>query len=205
MQRLLGLSLGFLLTANGVAKDLGHYGPSKEIVEQTPIVLFEQRAKEMQQDGTWDKIQQQMITKAKERVLRPKPVEGLVKTEVPREYFVDRTVVLDEDIVDYDGNVLFAKGHRVNPLEFQVSHKSLLFIDGDDESQVTWALKEMKKRHGLAKITLINGAPQTLSNQYQVRFYFDQGGSLVREFEIEQVPAMVSQKGTKLLVQEIKL
>lgn len=205
MQKLLGVTICFCLSSVAVAKDLGHYGQSKEIVEQSPIMMFDQKAKEMEKDGAWKALEQKMIAKAKARILRPKPVEGLTKTNSPREYLVNRREVVEEDIVDYDGNIIFKKGDAFNQLEYRASSKALLFFDGDDPDQVAWAINEYQKRHGLAKPTLINGAPLELAKTHNIRFFFDQGGSLVREFEIEQVPAIVSQKGAQLLVQEIKL
>jgi len=205
MQNVMVIIVSFFIATSSFAVDLGCYGVVKEIVEQNPIVFFQQKAKEMEQNGMLEKIQQQMRTKAKERIIRPKPVAWIQNTSMPREYLVDRDVILQEDIVDYDGNIIFAKGTKVNPLTYRTSKKALIFINGDDENQVVWAIAEHQRRQGYVKLTLINGSPVELSKKYSVRFFFDQGGSLVREFEIEQVPAIVSQMGAQLLVQEIKL
>jgi conjugal transfer pilus assembly protein TraW len=39
----------------------------------------------------------------------------------------------------------------------------------------------------------------------KIRVYFDQGGALVRKFGISQVPAIVSQEGRMLKVNEVKV
>jgi conjugal transfer pilus assembly protein TraW len=75
----------------------------------------------------------------------------------------------------------------------------LIFIDGDDESQVQWAISQT------SKIILINGAPLELEKLHNQLFYFDQGAVLTSKFGIEEVPAKVSQQGKKLLVEIVPI
>ena len=53
-----------------------------------------------------------------------------------------------------------------------------------------------------AKLILVRGAPLELMKARQRRFYFDQGGSLVKHFGIRAVPATVEQQGRVLLITE---
>ena len=77
----------------------------------------------------------------------------------------------------------------------------LLFVDGDDAAQLTWALRQSPG----AKLILVNGAPLELMKARQRRFYFDQGGKLVARFGIGAVPARVRQHGRLLEISEIAL
>src|SRR3546814_4322186 len=77
----------------------------------------------------------------------------------------------------------------------------LLFLDGDDPDQLTWALKQDAN----AKLILVKGAPLELMKARQRRFYFDQGGKLTERFGIRSVPARVRQQGRVLEISEIAL
>jgi carboxypeptidase Taq len=68
-----------------------------------------------------------------------------------------------------------------------------------DGSLLIEDIKEAKN----SKIILVNGSPQDLMKANSIRFYFDQQGVLVQKFGIKQVPATVSQHGSKLLIKEI--
>ena len=80
---------------------------------------------------------------------------------------------------------------------------SLVFLDGDDPAQIAWA----SQRYGTtsAKLILVRGAPLALMKARQRRFYFDQGGTLVKHFGIRAVPAVVEQQGRVLRVSEVPL
>ena len=53
-----------------------------------------------------------------------------------------------------------------------------------------------------AKLILVGGAPLELMKARQRRFYFDQGGTLVKHFGIRAVPATVEQQGRALIITE---
>src|SRR3546814_21118869 len=76
----------------------------------------------------------------------------------------------------------------------------LLFLDGDDQDQLTWALKQDAN----AKLILVKGAPLELMTARQRRFYFDQGGKLTERFGIRSVPARVRTQGRVLEIRELK-
>lgn len=63
----------------------------------------------------------------------------------------------------------------------------LVFLDGDDTAQLAWAAR--RYAGAKAKLILVRGAPLELMKARQRRFYFDQGGTLVKHFGIRAVPA----------------
>lgn len=187
------------------AKDLGEYGSVYNILEQDALDWIMQRLNQLQTSGELDRQKTQMQEKVKQKVLRPPPVKGLKRTTQPRTFIHDISVVVDNDIVDAKGKVIHRKGTRVNPLDFIHSSKAMLFLDGDDPEQLQWALNEHAHRGDLVKLVLINGPVMELMERTQVRFYFDQEGKLVKRFRIEQIPAIVEQKGNQLQVAEVKI
>ena len=84
-----------------------------------------------------------------------------------------------------------------------VLRQRLVFVDGDDPAQLAWATRRYKATD--AKLILVRGAPLELMRARQRRFYFDQGGTLVKHFGIRAVPATVEQQGRFLIISEVPL
>lgn len=186
------------------AKELGAYGPIYEIQEQDALEWIQNRLQRLQDSGELAKQQERLKANARSKILRPTPVP-IKKTTTPRSFVHSLITVVPENILDANGKVIYLKGSQINPLASNHTQKALLFLDGDDPEQVLWALKEHRQRGDLAKCVLINGSVIALMEQTEVRFYFDQAGILTRHFHIEQIPAIVEQKGTALWISEIKL
>ena len=75
--------------------------------------------------------------------------------------------------------------------------EKLIFIDGDKESHIEWALKQSD---GKSKIILLRGSVLDLMKQYKIRFYFDQNGAIIKKLNIQKIPAIVEQKEKLLLI-----
>jgi conjugal transfer pilus assembly protein TraW len=57
----------------------------------------------------------------------------------------------------------------------------------------------------LVKPILVGGEPLKLMREWKREVFYDQGGALTRRFTIIQSPAVVSQEGKKLRVDEFRL
>jgi conjugal transfer pilus assembly protein TraW len=180
-------------------------GKTYDITETNALSWIASRLNEMEKNGEIAKQNELLQQKAFAAIERPKKVEGLHKTTLSRVFEHDLTVTVPHDITDYDGNIIHSAGTKVNPLQTSMTQQSLLFFDGDDNEQVTWALNEKKERRGLAKLVLVNGSVAEVSNSNSVRVFFDQAGRLVSKFGIKQVPAIVEQRGQSLMISEVKL
>lgn len=134
--------------------------------------------------------------------MNPAPVEGLTKTVMPRSYYYDPTLVVNQEIKTPDGIVLAKPGDRLNPLDKVSMSSIMVFFDGRDSSQVAKAKSIVDRSNGLAMPVLVGGSID-LMKIWKQRIYFDQSGVLVRKFGIRQVPALVYQEGPLLRVDEI--
>lgn len=181
------------------AKDFGVQGATVAITERSLLEVIEEKLMRASKTGQLDSIQKEVQEKVALKAQNPARVTGFRKTTTPRRYHFDPTLTVDHDIKDHRGQIIHPKGTRINPLETLSWGQPLVFLDGEDESLVEWVLKH----HPKAKFVLIGGKPLDLSKQYQKRFYFDQGGALIKKFKIQQVPARVSQDGYRLLIEEI--
>ena len=200
------LILTLVTALKSYARDCGAQGAVYPIKEKSALALIQERLNQMQAKGEIEAHQQQLKTQALNTIERPKAVAGLSKTKQARTFEKDISVSMPEDIRDHNGKIIHKAGTRVNPLNNKLlaTKKVLIFFDGDDKEQVEWALKEHQRRRGLAKLVLVNGKPLELMRTFDTPFYFDQTGRLTRYFGFQQIPAMVYQKGDKLMVAEVK-
>jgi conjugal transfer pilus assembly protein TraW len=189
-----------------LAKDLGVHGSTVEITERSLLKVIEEKLVRATKSGQLASIQKDIQQKVSDKAQNPARVRGVQKTTTPRRYHFDPTLTVDHDIKDHEGKLIHPKGTCINPLETLSWGKPLVFLDGEDKAQVKWALTHYPK----AKFVLMGGKPLELSSTHsvtthRVRFYFDQGGALIKKFKLQQVPAVVSQNGKRLLIEEIEI
>lgn len=183
--------------------DHGQMGQTWPIAEPDLLTVIKSRLDHAQATGRLDEMNRQFAEKVRSRVMRPVPVAGISPTLETRSWEFDPAIRIDNDIRDHKGNLIAVAGQRVNPLAASALSKKLIFVDGDDPTEVAWAIK-----HGAdekAKIIFVNGSPFELMKVHQRRFYFDQDGRLTGHFGIRHTPARVEQRGDVLLVTEVAL
>ncbi len=190
-------------TAPAAAKDYGQQGTVFPIVEPDLLEQIRAKLQRLEASGETARLNADLKKRTIARVNRPEPVAGLGTASNPRQWTFDPTITVEADISDDKGRLIIAAGTRVNPLDSVSLRQKLIFIDGDDAAQLAWAIKVHKAAD--AKLILVKGAPLDLMRARQRRFYFDQGGTLVKRFGIRAVPAIVEQQGRILLVREVPL
>lgn len=195
---LLAASLGMATPA--LARDYGQQGAVWPVVEPDLLAQIHARLAHLEKTGETARLNEELKRRTIARVNRPEPVAGLGAATAGRSWRFDPTITVDRDIADEKGRVIIAAGMRVNPLDTVPMRAPLVFLDGDDPAQLAWAARRFGATR--AKLILVRGAPLELMKARQRRFYFDQGGSLVKHFGIRAVPATVEQQGRVLLVTE---
>ena len=198
---LFGSLIAASLSASPVlAKDYGQVGTVFPVIETDLLRVIEQKLSMLQSSGQIDAMNQAFRKRAEDKVRRPTPVSGIERASAPRSWLFDPSIVIDHDIRDQKSNLIAPQGRRVNPLDFIVVKTPLVFINGDDPAQVSWALK---RYDASAKLIMVAGAPLEAMTTYQRRFFFDQDGRLTTRFGIHAVPAVVVQEGHAMRVSEI--
>jgi conjugal transfer pilus assembly protein TraW len=198
------LVLGLMLSAAGArAMDLGVIGPTYEISEPHLLQMIEQRLREKERSGELGRLE----AKARERgiatVKNPPPVTGLRATDTVRTFYFDPSFSLDRNIFGPQGELLFAAGTRKNPLEVVSLSRHLLFFDARDPRQVGRARQLIALYQGRVKPILVGGSYLDLMQSWHLPVYYDQQGLLTRRLGITQVPALVSQEGLRLRIDEL--
>ena len=120
---------------------------------------------------------------------------------------------LPSDFVDQNGHIVAHKGQVIEPLVLSPLTTRLIFIDGRDQQQVDWAMRQGAQSR--VKIILTGGSALELREKYRdaawlggkgVPFYLDQRamilGSLERFYGIavRSVPALLTQQGKGLRI-----
>ncbi|MBK9162278.1 MAG: type-F conjugative transfer system protein TraW [Nitrosomonadales bacterium] len=185
------------------ADDLGVVGPTYDIAEPDLLEVIQSSLYQMEKNGELSKKQGEYRDRVIGAVEKPKPVPSLKATVVKRTFYHVPTMIMDHDIRGVDGAILFARGLKVNPLDHVSLRDELIFFDGRDRRQVSFVKQTMRKLKGAAKPIMVAGEPLNLMRNWKHRVFYDQGGALVRRLGIRQVPAVVTQDGKRLRVDEV--
>jgi conjugal transfer pilus assembly protein TraW len=195
----------FLLAASPHAEDLGAIGPTYEISERDLIEVIQDKFRRMEKTGELTRMQEDYKRRVVDAIEHPKSVPGIRAVQTARTFYLDPTWTLERNVVDEQGNVLYPAGTRVNPFDFDRLTKTLLFFDARDKRQVAFAKRFMAESTLPVKPILIAGAPLELMREWKREVFYDQGGALSKRFSIAQSPAVVTQEGKRLRVDEVRL
>jgi conjugal transfer pilus assembly protein TraW len=187
----------FSLVVN--AKDFGVLGATFKIKELSLLEVIQHRLQTLQKTGKIEAHQQELQKRVRNSIENPQLLAHIKTATTYQSRLYDPSILIEEDIKDHKGEIVVPQGKIVNPLDYHSFGRPLVFIQGDKPNQVFWALREE------GKVVLVSGKPLYLAKAYTRAFYFDQGGILTRKFSIKTVPARVSQKGKKLLIEEFAL
>jgi conjugal transfer pilus assembly protein TraW len=194
------------LLASGTAAgalDLGQIGPTYPVAEPHLLEVIQQRLRAKERSGELQRQSEAAASRARVAVLNPDPVAAIAVTQVARTFFVDPTYQLDRNILDGQGRLLFPAGTRKNPLEVVSLGTALLFFDARDARQMQRARLLLESRQGRVKPILVGGSYLELMKAWRLRVYYDQQGLLTRRLGITHVPALVTQQGLQLRVDEL--
>ncbi|MEO1767670.1 type-F conjugative transfer system protein TraW [Thiobacter aerophilum] len=186
------------------AQDLGVIGPTYEITERDLIEVFKDKFRRMEKTGELAKLEEDYKRRVIEGIERPNPVPGIKPTATARTFYIDPTFTLDRNIQDEYGRILYPAGTRINPFDYDRMSKALLFFDGRDKKQVAFARRFMTESKMPVKPILVAGEPLKLMREWKREVFYDQGGALSRRFSITQSPAVVTQEGKRIRVDEVR-
>jgi conjugal transfer pilus assembly protein TraW len=192
-----------ILLAPAVSAGDGQLGTTHPVLE--PDLLEEIRAnlKRKEASGELARLKKEAIQRSARHIVEPPPVAGLRRTRTARKFYWDPTFIAPKDVRDPAGKIIVQKGTRLNPLDHVSWPQNFLFFDGRDRDQVSYARALFEQYQGRVKPILVGGNVLEMSRTLNTRMYFDQGGFLVGRFGIRQVPAIVSQEGKKLRIDEM--
>lgn len=191
----IGSLLIFCKTPALEAADLGVQGELFQIEEENIFDVLEKKAaKQFSPEAI-----KALLQGAQERFLRFELPFPIPEAQSLRVFYHDPSITFKENVTDLEGRLIAAQGVRLNPLEQIQELTALLFLDGTNPSHVQWA----KSQPSSFKWMLVKGSPLELQAQEQREVFFDQQGAYVKRFNIEHIPARISQEGLLLKIEEI--
>ena len=158
------------------------------------------RLEYLNKTGAFKKFEKETIKRVSQSVNRPKPL-SLSASSKSYSYHVSPEIILNQDIRLPSGELVAAKGTRVNPMNKVHYQAALLFFNADDENQVRW-IKRHQNDYGQSKLILTSGDIKETS-QLLGRVYFDQEGVITQKLNIKHIPAIATQEGNQWLIKVI--
>lgn len=178
-------------------KDFGIQGELFAIEEENMISTLQKQLSSSFSPESLKKL----CKEAGERAKHPVSSKIIPNACEHRIFYYDPTYIAPETITDTKGNIIVLKGTPFNPLKQLQLSSGLLLFDGDNPAHVQWA-REQKESF---KWILVHGNPFELELQEKRPVYFDQNGFSATKFQLQQIPARVTQEGSRLKIEEIVL
>lgn len=181
--------------------DLGLHGPSSDIIEPDMLELAKERIEALDMEA--------MKERAIDRFWTVHTGTPLPPVTVPAKRMVDPGVIIEQDILDYHGNVV-QKAGRINPLEMMPFNQKLVVIDPTQKWQVELAKREYAD-HG-ARLTVTVMATQIPPASGWELFEATQDSidaplyllppDMAQRFQILRAPSVVTAEGLEFAVRE---
>lgn len=199
------LLMGLSVFVQAHAVDVGVYGETYDIQETDLLAYIKQRLSALKDSGEMTKMQAHQLGQTKAHADRPVPLK-LTKADRDRTWLFDPSVTVPYDLTDQNGRVFVSKGTKVNPLKARPFNEVLVFFDGDDKDQVTWAKAiDAKLAHTVHKLILVKGSVSEQVKNFHQAIYFDQQGKITQHFGLQKVPCLLKQNGLQLQIAEVKV
>lgn len=189
------------MTVVSQAKSLGPVGEVFEVGEKSFLKLIEERLVALNQNGNLDVFNSELVNKVASHVDRPSPLH-LKRTDYKAKHYYKPEVILNQDITDHKGRVLYPKGFQFNALSRMPAYKPCwLFFNADDLAQMRWAQKQLSLCQN-PKLILTGGTISQAEKSLKAAIYFDQEGKISQKLKIKSVPARVTRLNQALLIEE---
>ncbi|TKB12276.1 hypothetical protein [Desulforhopalus sp. IMCC35007] len=176
-------------------KNLGSIGKTYPIVEPDLV-------EEIKASIDFEKLAKVMAEHRQS--YQAKDIHALSTAKRDRTFFVDMTYTLDHDIVNENGEIMYPRGLTWNPLDYVSLPDGLVVINSEDEKQVEWFLKSSYHKNHQMKLLISAGFAAPLMKQLD-RPVFYLTKTIADRLQLAASPCVISQKGKKMMVQEIKI
>jgi len=197
------MAFATVMAGSAFAKDLGTIGTTFPIAEENLLTFIHQRLAMYKKDGKLKAMKKEFIKRVKKQAMNPTPVAGMHTTDVPKTFLYNPSIEVTHNVYGLHGTVIVKAGTVVNPLTKVPLDTTLLFLNADSKRQVAWVEKAMQK-YPENMVILVKGNLLKAYHNIHERIYFDQYGKITKQLGIHFVPAIVTQKGLRLQIQEVR-
>lgn len=197
----LAASLQLVMASIVTARDLGTFGAVYDIVENDTLKEIEEKAKSVDFSKAMDR--NALVSRARE--FTPEDVKETRMIGPARKYrtfLVDMTYILERDIKDDKGNIIYPAGYTLNPLNYVAYPRTLVILNGRRREQIRWFEGSSYAKDAQVTLLLTDGSYSGLSRSLK-RPVFYASTRLIEAFGIQAVPSVVRQSGAYMEVTEV--
>ena len=152
-----------------------------------------------------EKIEEYKKT-AKEKANNYKPVDlkELTPSIKNNTFYPDMTYTNPNDIYDNKGNIIYPKGFKFNPLDYQTIHYQMIVINGNSKEEIEWLIKNNYLDNIKYMILLSDGNYKEVGEKLNQPVFYAMP-KITEKFNIQHTPSIITQIGNKMEVKEICL
>ena len=205
MRKLLLSALPFLFISSiTCAQTQEVEGEVFPVEEMSFLKLIELKLKTLMDGGELDALNVRWRQQVANHTNRPKPLD-LPRAEELRTYQYRPEIVLESQLQDEKGRVIYPAGTRVNALEKLPNYQPCwLFVNGDDKAQMRW-IKRALSSCNAPKMILTGGSIYDAEALLNTVIYFDQAGVITKKLKIKALPARVTRQNNALYIEELHI
>ena len=181
------------------AKDLGKYGATYPVIEEDAIAQLKKAI------AGYDWVKFTNKQKEKIRNFKPKDLMDLPVAKENKVFNVDMTGTIKEDIIGRDGEVIYPKGYKYNPMEYVFMRRIIVFINGRDEKQIEWYKQSPYPVDMRTMLLITDGSYLDVRKKLKTLTVYYANREIIERMGIKALPSVAVQKGTQLEVREYAL
>lgn len=133
---------------------------------------------------------------------QPKGLIPLKPALEDRIFYPDLTYILDQDIKNANGDILYPKGFKFNPADYVKLSYIMIIIDGNNKKEVEWFKKNGFANQISYRLLLSQGSYYDLNKELKQEIFY-LNPQIREKFKIQKTPSIVKQIDNKIQVHEI--
>jgi conjugal transfer pilus assembly protein TraW len=203
MKSIILLILPILLLSSTIIKTF-ETGETFEFAEKNMIEEIKSQI-ENNKSKIDSKIEEYKKT-TKEKVKNYKPVDLKKLTPAIKNniFYPDMTYTNPNDIYDNKGDIIYPKGFKFNPLDYQNIPYQMIVINGDSNEEIEWLIKNNFIDNIKYMILLSDGNYKEVAEKINQPVFYAMP-KITEKFNLEHTPSIITQIGNKMEVKEICL
>ena len=179
-------------------KDLGVYGKTYNIVEPDALMEIQKQAGKVDWEKAMDK--KRLLNSAKN--FKPTNLKKIHTAKKHKTHTVNMAYTLNYDITDANGNIIYPRGYKFNPLDYVNYYKTLVIINAASPRHVEWLLSSGYVKDINTMVLITDGSYYDLMKRLKRPVYYA-NAELLERFQVGAVPAVVRQYGNTMQTTEI--
>ena len=143
-------------------------------------------------------------TKEKANNYKPTDLKKLSPAIKSNTFYPDMTYTNPNDIYDNKGDIIYPKGFKFNPLDYQTIHYQIIVINGNSKEELDWLIKNNYTDNIKYMILLSDGNYKEVGEKIKQPVFYAMP-KITEKFNLEHTPSIITQIGNKMEVKEICL